>query len=474
MTDTTTTIPIVMTSAGLQPTPPTTLQNNLITLVASSNPGYTANLPGSLIEDISSTDVGSLSLIDSALVDLVNSITPFGANEFLLNQLGQVYGVQQGIGSNTSVFVIFSGTPGYVISKGFVVSDGTNQFIIQDGGIIGTDGQSGQLFCVAINSGSFAVPSGTVTQLITSVPSGVTLTCTNPSDGLPGSEAQTEEDYRSQVIQAGLATAQGAPSFTKTLLQKVNGVQSNLVSIRLVTSNSWEIICGGGDPYQVADAIYRGVPDISVLVGSKLEAESITNANPGVVTTNLNHGYSTGQAIAINGSNPSAFNGNYTITVLTDTTFSLGVNTTGFGAYVGGGVITPNFRNITVTINDYPDTYNIVFVNPPVQTVNVTVTWNTISINSVSPDAIASLAVPAITSYINAITVGSPISVYELQKTFQVAVSSILPEQFISKINVVVAINGTDVSPESGTFLIFGDPESYFSTSNALVTVTQG
>ena len=474
MTDLTTTVPIVMTSTGLQPTSPTTLLNELIAIVSSTNPGYTASLPGSLIEDISSTDVGALSMIDASLVELVNSITPYGANEFLLNQLGQIYGVQQGIGSNTSVYVTFVGSPGYVISRGFIVSDGTNQFTIQDGGTIGADGQSPALYSVAISSGSFAVPVGTVTQLITSIPVSVTLTCTNATEGLPGDSAQTIESYRAQVLQSGYSTTQGAPAYVKTLLQRISGVQSNLVSIKIVSSNSWTIICGGGDPYEVAGAIFRGVPDISVLVGSTLVAATITNSNPGVVTTNLNHGYSTGQVIAIAGSNPGTFDGSYTITVLTDNSFSLGVDTSAFGAYVSDGIITPNLRNVTVSITDYPDTYSITFVNPPVQTVSATVTWNTISTNLVSPEAVSSLASPAIADYINAITVGNPINVYEIQKTFQVSVQDILQIDAISKIDVVVAINGTDVPPVSGEFLIYGDPESYFSTSSALITVAQG
>ena len=92
----------------------------------------------------------------------------------------------------------------------------------------------------------------------------------------------------------------------------------------------------------------------------------------------------------------------------------------------------------------------------------------------VSPTAISQLTTPAIVSYINSITVGQPISAFELQEVFQNAVSSILPVNLISKINYVVEINGIPTSPLSGTVLIYGDPESYFSTSNSLVTVVQG
>ena len=462
-----------ITSAGAIPASPTDLLNAEIAAATALSPGLTANLPGSLIEDLASTAAGALVIQDQAYVDLVNSISPYTANAAILYQLGAIYGVQQGVGSNTSVYVIFTGNAGYVIPVGFTVSDGNYQYTVQDGGIISASGTSTALYCLATTSGSWAVPVGTVTQIITSVPSGFTLTCTNLTSGVPGTAAQTLQSYQAQVIQAGFASTQGMPTLLRTQLENVSGVQPNLVSIRNPNVNQWEVICGGGDPYQVANAIFNSVPDISILVGSTLSVTAITSANPAVVTTSLNHGYSSGQTVTIAGVTPSGFNGTFTATVLSEKTFSIPLNATSL-TYVSGGVVTPNFRNVTVSINDYPDTYYITFVNPPVQTVNVAITWNTISTNLVSPTAISQLATPAIVSYINSITVGQPINTYSLQDAFQNAVALILPVDLISKINYVVQINGITTTPATGSLLIYGDPESYFSTSNSLVTVVQG
>ena len=462
-----------ITTAGAIPASPTDLLNAEIAAATVLSPGLTANLPGSLIEDMASTAAGAVVVQDQAYVDLVNSISPATANPSILYQLGQVYGVQQGQGSNTSVYVTFNGIAGFVIPIGFVVSDGTHQYTVQDGGIISASGQSPALYCLATVAGSWAIPVGTVTQIVTSVPSGYTLTCTNLTTGLPGTSAQSIASYQAQVIQAGMVTAQGVPTFVKAQLQNVVGVQPNLVSVRLVSTNKWEIICGGGDPYQVANAIFNSVPDISNLTGSTLSVTGISSTNPAVVTTSLNHGYTTGQTVVIAGVSPSGFNGTFTATVLSQNTFSIPLNATSL-TYVSGGVVTPNLRNVTVSVNDYPDTYSIVFVNPPAQTVNVSITWNTISTNFVSPSAVAALAIPAIVSYINSISVGQPINTYELQDAFQNAVAPIIPPNQVSKINYVVAINGIATAPISGTLLIYGDPESYFTTNNSLVTVVQG
>ena len=154
-------LPLIMTTQGLQPAAPADLRARLISLVAASNPDYTANLPGSLIEDISSTDTFALVESDSFLVDLVNSVTPYGANAYLLSQLGALYGIDQQPITNTSAYVVFTGPPGYVIAQGFVVGDGTYQYVCQDGGICGTDANSLPIYVLATQPGAWPiVPSG--------------------------------------------------------------------------------------------------------------------------------------------------------------------------------------------------------------------------------------------------------------------------------------------------------------------------
>lgn len=171
----------------------------------------------------------------------------------------------------------------------------------------------------------------------------------------------------------------------------------------------------------------------------------------------------------------SGINGvNLTITVINLTSFSIGINTTGSGTYVSGGTITPNLRNVSVSINDYPDTYLVTYVNPPQQVVGITATWNTISTNFISPAAISQLATPALVSYINAITVGQPINLLLMSEIFQQAIATVLPTSLLDKLVFVVTVDGTVTSPSAGTSIIPGDPESYFFTTAAGISVVQG
>lgn len=470
-------LPTVVTAEGLQPIAPADLRAMLVALVSATNPDYTANLPGSLIEDVASTDVGAMVLMDQARVETVNSLTPYGANAWLLKQLGAIYGVPTGTDSNTSVAVVFSGPPGYVVAQGFLVSDNTHQYAVQDGGIIEASGTTLPLSAVAAVEGSWAVAANTVTFLVTSVASTIGLTVTNPLAGAPGAGAETETNYRVRVLRAGLAASMGMARTLKTLLANISGVQTRLIAVRQVVGGGWEVICGGsGDPYQIAYAIFDALFDVSTLTGSVMEVTGITNANPGVITTALNHGYVTGQVCAVNGATGmTAINAlPLTATVITEKTFSCGVNTTGYGTYTGNGVLTPNFRNASVVIDDYPDTYLIPFVLPPSQSVTMTVTWNTSSLNFVSDAAIAQLAAPALADYVNTVPVTAPLNLFQMQSAFEVAVASVLAPELLSRLVFTVSINGVGTVPDAGTGLFEGDPESYFVTTTADIIVSRG
>ena len=475
-----------MNQSGYVPQAPSTLNNLLIAGVSATNPGYTANLPGSLIEDISSTAVFAELQMDSSIAEIISSVSPYGANAFLLNQLGDVYGTQPQAATNTSVFVQFTDLSGQgrILCSEWIhrLSDGTNQYIVRDGSSIGIGGIGPLVLAICTVGGSFSVPANTVTSIVTSVPSTISLTVNNPQPGTPATDVETEESYRSRTLQAGLASSQGMTRYLKTLVQNVPGVEARLVSVRLVEINSlnfWEVIVGGsGDPNAIGAAIFQSLFDIPDLTGSIISVSGASNTNPGVITTNLNHGFVTGQLVSFAGMTGGGWpflNGtSQPVTVLTETTFQLPFDTTASGTYTGGGVLTPNTRNIIASIQDYPDTYNITFVNPPQQQVAITVTWNTIGPNFVNPSSIAQLAIPALVTYINSIAVGQPINVMVMNTIFQSAISSLIPPQLLTRLVFGVSINGVGVAPISGTYEIIGDPESYFATDPTQIAVAQG
>jgi hypothetical protein len=389
-----------ITTAGALPSDPTTLRNQLVATANILAPGLTTILPGSLVEDMASTATGALVVMDQALCDLVNSISPATANNPIMTQLGNVYGVEQGQGSNTSVLVQFTGnTAGFVINQGFLVSDGTYTYAVQDSTIVPTGLTTAPVFCLATVQGSWAVPANSVTALGTSMPVGITLTVTNPNPGVPGETAQNQAQFRAQVIQAGNAVAQGVPAFVKATIANVPNVSARLIAFKLLSGGP-EVLAAGGDPYAIANAIYQALPNINQLQGAQT-----------IGTTQ------------------------------------------------------------TVTIDDYPDSYTIKFVEPLIQTVTMTINWETISgSNFVSNTVVAPLVQAAIAAYINSIFTGQPINLGQLQATFLAATAGVINPNFLSDLTFAVNVNSSPVTPTN--LLYPADPEGYFFALASGITVT--
>ncbi|VWB06954.1 baseplate J/gp47 family protein [Burkholderia lata] len=400
------TLPVVMTASGPVPNSPAALNSDLIVTVQEEDADFTANLPGLLLEDLTSTGTAMLAQMDQSRVDAINSVTPYGANAFILSQQGAMFGIPQGIPVNTNVLVVFSGSTvkGYVIPNGFIVSDGTYQYIIQSGGTIGASGQTQPLLAVANQSGTWAVPSGSVNQIVTSQasPYNTAVTVSNPQAGTPATTTESVQSYRARIMQAQSIAGQGTPAYLETQLKNLPGVTPRLVTV-IQSPFGWEVICGGGDPYQVAGAIYLGTLDLSTIVGSSTTA-----------------------------------------------------------------------RNVNVTIADAPNTYNVVYVNPPQQTVTVTATWNTNLPNFTAGAQVNQFAAVAIQNYINGIVVGQPMNLNSMSAAFSNSISSVLSIDNLSALTFAVYVNGVLTSPVAGTELIPGDSESYFECAANGATVVQG
>ena len=468
----TTNIPLAMTTAGPQPTPLSTLNATIISVAQGLAPGLTV-LPAGLIEDMSSTATGATYLLDQARVDCVNSVTPYAANASTLAQQGAMLGLPQGGAQNGSVYVTFGSTAGLYIPVGFVVSDGTNQYTVQDGGAVATGGFTSPLYCVAQSSGDFPIPAGSVTTPITTI-SGYTITCTNALAGTPGTgQSETVSAYRSRVIQALGFAVQGTASAMVSAVQAVAGVSPRLVAVQQI-SGGWEVIVGGGDPYQVAGAIYSEAVALSNILGSTLAITGISAATNAVITTNYNSQFAVGTVLTVTGASPTAYNTTYTVTSVSGQSITTSTNTSTFGAYTSGATFSPNPRNVTAAVIDAPNSYSITFVNPTAHTTTVAVTWNTTLAGFAAAPQVNQLGATAILSYINSIPVGQPINELEMISAFQVAVASVLPTLYLTTLTFAVTVDGSSVSPGAGTSIIASDPEGYFSAVASGVTVTQG
>jgi hypothetical protein len=275
--------------------------------------------------------------------------------------------------------------------------------------------------------------------------------------------------------------------YLKTLCGNIPGVQNRLIAVQQ-DSGQYVVIVGGGDPYQVAYAIWQSDFYTPGLSGATIRVTNISNTNPMVVTTAANHNLSDNDLEVISGVvGMIGINGiEYPITTMRtafpnnpgsipDRQFTIPVDGTHMGPYMYGGTVFPNPINLNISIADFPDSYIIPFVIPPQERVFIQVIWRTDAPNFVSPDAIATAAVPEIMDYINSLPAGTtPINLNVLNKVFLDAVSTILVGEYIIDLEWSITINGIPFSPVGGTQVIWGDPFSYFYTENGQVQILRG
>lgn len=264
-----------ITSAGLTARTPSEVRADILARAQALSSGLTANLPASLIEDVLATVTGACSILEQARQDVIASVSPYSVNSYLINQLGAQFGIVRGIASRASVFVEFTGVAGYVIPKGFAVSDGSYRYLVQTGAVIPSGGVV-SLFCVATIDGTWAIPANTVNQITTSVPSSIPLTCNNPQAGTPMGTPETEEAYRARIIMASAAPSMGATTYLKRLVQNVAGVEARLVSTPIVNGVAKVIVGGNGDPFAIGYAIFSAMFDIREFAQSTTPSRNIT------------------------------------------------------------------------------------------------------------------------------------------------------------------------------------------------------
>ena len=420
-------------NSGVQPTAPQTLRDQLVQLATQLSPGVTTNLPGSLVEDMASTAIGALAQIDQAKVDTINSVSPLNATPSLLDEFGEVYGVKRGAGANPSAYVTFTGPPGLYLASGFQVSDGIYTYETQEGATI---------------------PSGGVLVNI------YVLSTT------PGTGAETDSAYRARILQTGMRTVQGTPGFIRSRLLNVPNVIPRSIGVSLTSGAGYSVMVDGGDPAQIAGAIYESCFDLVSLQGSTNTIASITSSNPCVITTTLTHGLTDGQQVTISGENgATAINGTFTATVLDAGRFSIPVDTTSAPQHSGDGVVETNPRNMEAVAIDGVDSYPVRFIRPLQQKVRLVAHWGITSGNVVDDATATQICGPPLSNYINGLTMGAPLSTLQLGTIVEATLLQIMPGAVISSLRFDVFLDDVLASPAADSVIIACDPQSYLVTS---------
>ena len=127
----------------------------------------------------------------------------------------------------------------------------------------------------------------------------------------------------------------------------------------------------------------------------------------------------------------------------------------------------------TIPVTVYPDVYQVPFVVPSSQNVVVLITWNSASTTYIDPAGVAKAVQQNIADYVNAIAVGQPINIFQIQDIFLKSVEGLVAASLLSMIQVQIGINGAIKPPAPESSLVYGDTYAYFSTSAAQIQVKQ-
>lgn len=464
-------LPVIMTSSGAVPTDVTTIRDTLDASITLASPGYTSRLPGTLVEDLLSTDTASVAACDQARVDAINSIPATTVNEYLLTQLGACKGILQNESLNTRAYVQFTGPPGVLIPKGFQVSDGVHIYSVATTTVISSTGSATSLsMVVAQDSGVWDIAIGSINQVINQPTQG-TITVSNPVIGLPYSQESMDE-YRSRVLTADSMGVQGSPAYIKSQLASVSGVILRSLSVKAY-GTGYLVCAAGGDIMDIASALYQSIGDITLLRGSSITITGATQASPCTITTAINHNLVSGMSVTISGAlGMTELNGSHVVTVLSPTTFTIPVDTTASPTYQGSGFLVNNSALQTVTIYEGSDAYDIVFLLAQPQVLSLVITWSGLPNLLVTNQEVAANFAPAALDYINSLTTGSSINLQVLKNSLTNSLEAGSIAGF-TELNVEVLIDGQAVSPTEGSLIIDLDEFCYPMLSLENIQVTQ-
>lgn len=215
--------------------------------------------------------------VENLLADFANSYAPTYANDFMWEVLAQSLGLKYKDASQSSVTLLFTGNPGDYIPANTKV---TGNFTTSDSVILGTTGTA---YATAYSDTEGSYPANTITEILSSVPNGVTVT--NPSASIEATSAMTNDELKLSA-QRKLRNAR-ISSYDYAILNLVElGVVDRLINFKLQDVNGVnciEAVVGGGDVDEVANVLFN-----SFLVPTKLVSNPSDNDTSRTATATIN------------------------------------------------------------------------------------------------------------------------------------------------------------------------------------------
>ena len=265
---------------------PTVIRERLLNQAIEKVEGFT-DLPSGIQNNLIDESVLDIAEIQDMLANVMNSISPSYANDFIVRELGAAFGLKIKDKALPNTTITFYGLAGVVIPEGLEVgnSDGSKKFITTKSDIINATGQV-SIYCEGADYYDTPTPANTLNVLLNQVLN--VTSCTNLNDAVESTPAETISEFRSRFQTRAQANRSGTVATLDNNLKEIEGTVDRLCTYQAsqiieegVKKAVIEVVVGGGDDYQVALAIFNSVlyPDIFVSNPSGDETNRTVNIN---------------------------------------------------------------------------------------------------------------------------------------------------------------------------------------------------
>lgn len=258
------------TSNGYEKRSASEIKTSLVSFMKRYNATY-QELSADVQNNLLDTSVATISEVENAVSSLANSFGPSfqGDNGFMWEQQAASMGLKYKDATKSKATLKFTGEPGLYIPANTETKYGykTDVSIVLD--------TTGTGYVSASSDDESVYSAGAIDSVATKVSD--TLTVTNPSATIPSQPEETNDELRIRSQRTIRSPRIGGLDYALLQLTSLEGVQERLCNFNFsqtTLKRGIEVIVGGGNSNEVANAIFKSFFDIGNIVSDPSDGET--------------------------------------------------------------------------------------------------------------------------------------------------------------------------------------------------------
>lgn len=239
------------TEKGFVKRSPAEIKEALSKWMIENSYGFT-NQTADIQNNILDTFIPCILEMENLTADIANGYAPAYANQFMWEILAQNNGLEYKDESQSSVVLKFSGEPGTYIPANTKLN---NDFVTENSVVLDTTGNA---YVTAYSTSDGEYDANTITEILSSVPNGVTVT--NPASATPAKPAMTADELKLNAQRKFRNALISNEDYCTMKLLELKGIDERLINYRITgdtNRNTIECVIGGGDVNEVANVLFN-------------------------------------------------------------------------------------------------------------------------------------------------------------------------------------------------------------------------